>query len=84
MILSYYYVLTLVTTTGIGDISSTSNLEVIFTLIVILGGKIVISVIIGESSREVVSRKFLSSKTKIKVNFKTCINYLWLISLSDN
>lgn len=65
MILSYYYVLTLVTTTGIGDISSTSNLEVIFTLIVILGGKILISVIIGESSREVVSSKFLSSKKKL-------------------
>ncbi|XP_074031257.1 uncharacterized protein isoform X1 [Leptinotarsa decemlineata] len=47
MMLSYYYVLTVLTSTGIADIKSTNVLEVLFTSLVMIVGKIMLAVLLG-------------------------------------
>ncbi|KAG5884359.1 hypothetical protein JTB14_030798 [Gonioctena quinquepunctata] len=47
MTLSYYYVLIVLTTVGIGDIPSANVLELVFTTITMLIGKVMLAVLIG-------------------------------------
>ncbi|CAH1119872.1 unnamed protein product [Phaedon cochleariae] len=74
VVLSYYFVLSLLTTTGIGDVSPENVLELCFALITILIGKIMISNIIGSVLRYV----YQSEKTHLEYerDSKQLVQYL--------
>ncbi|XP_057661480.1 uncharacterized protein LOC130897022 [Diorhabda carinulata] len=66
LLLSYYYVLNILTTTGIGDVSPVTYWEMVFTLITLLIGKIVLALAIGT----VLKMIYISERSLLTFNTK--------------